>query len=118
MKRWIWLAAGVMVAGALAALGAARVFGRPGSRPATLISVVTAWLAAWVLWSFAGGLAAQAGVLETYDGSLFALVAVAGGVWQYRIQVRQGRERGLAVFVAGQLLWLGVVLLRNGVLER
>jgi hypothetical protein len=117
VKRWVWLAAGLAVAGGLAALGAARVFGRPGSRAATLISVVTGWLAAWVLWGFAGGLAAHWGVLETYDGSPFAVLAVAGGIWQYRTQTRYGRERGLAVFVGGQLLWLGVLLLRNGVLD-
>jgi hypothetical protein len=75
-------------------------------------------LSAWVLWSFAGGLAARHGVLETYDGTLFALVAALGGFWQYRTQVQQGRERGLAVFVAAQLRWLGVVLLQNGVLPR
>ena len=56
MRRWAWLAAGLLVAGGLAALGAARVFGRAGSRPATLVSVVTMWLAAWVLWSFAGAI--------------------------------------------------------------
>jgi len=118
VKRWAWLAAGLVVAGGLAALGAARVFGRPGSRPATLVSVVTMWLAAWVLWSFAGGLAARYGVLDSYDSSLFAALAAVGGVWQYRVQVRQGRERGLTVFVAAQLLWLGVILLQNGALNR
>ena len=116
MKRWIWLAGGAVIVGSLVALGAARVFGRAGSRPATLISVVTGWLAAWVLWSFAGGLAARQGMLETYDGTLFAAVAAVGAFWQYRTQLHQGRERGLAVFVAAQLLWLGVVLFQNGVL--
>jgi hypothetical protein len=118
VRRWTWLAAGLVVAGGLAALGVARVFGRPGSRPATLVSVVTMWLAAWVLWSFAGGLAARYGVLDGYDSSLFAALAATGGVWQYRVQVRQGRERGLTVFVAAQLLWLGIVLLQNGALSR
>jgi hypothetical protein len=116
VRRWIWLAGGVVIAGSLIALGAARVVGRTGSRPATVISVLTGWLAAWVLWSFFGGLAAHHGVLETYDGSLFALVAAVGGLWQYRTQLHGGRERGLAVFVGAQLLWLGVVLVRNGVL--
>ena len=51
-----------------------------------------------------------------YDGTLFTGLAVAGGVWQYRTHVRQGRQQGLAVFVAAQLLWLGVVLWQNGVL--
>jgi hypothetical protein len=118
VRRWAWLTAGVVVAGALAALGAARVFGRRGSRPATLISVVTMWLGAWVLWSFAGGLAARYGVLDTYEGSLFAAVAAIGGIWQYRVQVGEGRERGLVVFVGAQLLWLGIVLVQNGVLSR
>ena len=40
---------------------------------------------------------------------------MAGAVWQYRVQTRQGRQQGLAIFVAGQLLWLGVVLWQNGV---
>jgi hypothetical protein len=88
--------------------------GRQGSRPATLISVVTAWLGAWVLWGFVGGLASHYG-LVTYDGTLFALLAVAGAGWQYRVQTRQGRQPGLTVFVAGQILWLGVVLYQNGV---
>jgi hypothetical protein len=116
VKRWVWLAAGALVLGGLVAVGAARMTGRRGSRPATLVSVVTAWLGAWVLWGFVGGLAAHYGVLATYDGTLFSLLAVAGGLWQYRTQVRQGPQQGLAVFVAGQLLWLGVVLWQNGVL--
>jgi len=118
VRRWAWLAAGLLVAGGLAALGAARVFGRAGSRPATLVSVVTMWLAAWVLWSFAGGLAARYGALDRYDGSLFAALAAVGGVWQYRVQVRQGRDRGLTLFVAAQLLWLAIILVQNGALTR
>jgi hypothetical protein len=114
VKRWLWLFAGLVVLCALGATGAARVLGRPGSRPATLLSVVTGWLGAWVLWGFAGGLANHYG-LATYDGSLFAFLAVAGAVWQYQVQIRQGRQQGLAVFVAAQLLWLGVVLWQNGV---
>jgi hypothetical protein len=117
VKRWAWMAAAVIVLGGLLALGAARLTGREGSRPATLLSVVTMWLAAWVLWGFAGGLGAHYGGLA-YDGTLFTVLAVAGAVWQYRIQVRQGRQQGLAVFVAGQLLWLGVVLWQNGALAR
>jgi hypothetical protein len=116
VKRWVWLAAGLLVVLGLLGLGAARLTGRRGSRPATVLSVVTAWLGAWVLWGFAGGMAAHYGLLATYDGTLFALVAVAGGLWQYRTQVRQGAQQGLAVFVGGQLLWLGVVLWQNGVL--
>ncbi|HEU4369697.1 MAG TPA: hypothetical protein VFV05_15865 [Methylomirabilota bacterium] len=118
MSRWGWLAAGIVVLGGLVAVGVARFAGRQGARPATLVSVVTAWVGAWVLWGFVGGLAAHYGVLATYDSSFFTLLAVAGGVWQYRAQVHQGRQQGLAVFVAGQLLWLGVVLWQNGVLFR
>jgi hypothetical protein len=110
------MAAGAIVVTGLLALGAARMAGRRGSRPSTLLSVVTAWLGAWVIWGFAGGMAAHYGVLSTYDGTLFSLLALAGGVWQYRVQSRQGRQQGLAVFVAGQLIWLGVVLWQNGVL--
>ena len=115
MKRWVWLAGGVAVLVGLLAHRAARMAGRRGSRPSALVSVVTAWLGAWVLWGFVGGLANHYGV-AAYDGTLFTLLAVAGGVWQYRVQTRQGRQQGLAVFVAGQLLWLGVVLYQNGVL--
>jgi hypothetical protein len=116
MARWAWLAAGAIVMTGLLALGLARMAGRRGSRPSTLLSVVTAWLGAWVIWGFAGGMAAHYGVLGTYDGTLFAVLALAGGLWQYRVQSRQGRQQGLAVFVAGQLIWLGVVLWQNGVL--
>jgi hypothetical protein len=118
MGRWTWLGAGLLVIGGLLALGAARLAGRPGSRPAVLLSVVTAWLGAWVVWGFAVGLAAHNGAMATYNGTLFTALAVAGGVWQYRTQIRHGRQQGLAVFVAGQLLWLGVVLWQNGVLDR
>jgi hypothetical protein len=117
VRRWLWLLIGTLVAGGLVSIAAARLTGRRGSRPATLVSVVTMWLAAWVLWGFAGGLAAHYGVL-TYDGTLFTLVAAGGGIWQYRTQIRQGRQQGLAIFVAAQLLWLGVVLWQNGVLIR
>jgi hypothetical protein len=59
VKRWAWLLAGLFVLVGLVGLGAGRLTGRPGSRPSTLISVVTMWLGAWVLWGFAGGRAAQ-----------------------------------------------------------
>ena len=118
MKRWVWLAGGLLVLAGLAGVAAARLTGRRGSRPSAILTVVSGWLAAWVLWGFAGGLAARYGVLETYDGTLFAVLAIAGGLWQYRTHVRKGREPALAVFVAGQLVWLSVVLFQNGVLGR
>ena len=118
MKRWVWLTAGVLVIAGLAGLATARLVGRRGSRFSVLLTVVSGWLAAWVLWGFAGGLAAHYGVLQTYDGTPFTILAIVGGIWQYRTHVRRGREPALAVFVGGQLLWLGVVLVLNGVLSR
>lgn len=118
MTRWAWALAGAAVLAGLAGLVAARVLGRSGSRPAALLSVVTGWLGAWVVWGFLGTLAVGAGALDRYDGTLFVAVALAGGAWQYRTHLAQGRERGLVVFVGGQLVWLGVVLLQNGVLGR
>jgi hypothetical protein len=117
VKRWVWLAAALLVLGGLLAVGAARLTGRQGSRPATLVSVITMWLAAWVLWGFVGGLAAHYDV-ATYDATLFTALAAVGAVWQYRTQARQGRQQGLVIFVAGQLVWLGLVLWQNGVLIR
>ena len=89
MKRWVWLTAGLLVLLGLVGLGTARLVGRRGSRASALIAVVTAWLAAWILWGFAGGLAAHYGALERYDGTLFTIIAVLGGIWQYRIYVRK-----------------------------
>lgn len=83
-------------------------------RVSLLLSVVAAWLGAYVIWTFAGGLALHYGLLSTYHGALFLPVAVVGGLCHYRMQVRAGRERGLAVFVGVQLAWLVVVLLQNG----
>lgn len=93
---------------------AARFFGKSGSRAATLVSVIAQWLAAYVLWSFAGGLAVRHGVLDVYHPTIFALVAVAAGTWHYRIQVRAGREQGRMVFVGCQLAWLAILLAENG----
>lgn len=105
-----------MLAGVVS-IAVARLLGRSGSRPSLLVSVVAYWLGAWVLWTFAGGLALSSGVLRTYDGSLFGLLALGLGAWQYRIRVRAGLEPALAIFVGGQLAWLVVVLLQNGLLK-
>ena len=114
--RWVIGALLVVVALAVLAAVAARVLGRSGSRGSVLGSVVTSWLGAWMLWTFAGGLALRYGLLSVYDSSVFTALAVAGGYWQYRTQVRRGREPGLGVFVAGQLVWLLIVMARNGAL--
>lgn len=116
MTRWALILSVVLLVGGIVAVAVARRLGKSGSRPSVLISVVALWIAAWALWGLVGGLAARYGVLDRYDGTAFALLAVAAGAWQYRTQVRQGRDRGLTVFVAAQILWLVVVMARNGVL--
>jgi len=116
VTRWTLAVGAALVLGAIVTVTVARALGWSGSRLSILGSVVTLWLAAYVLWGFAGGLAAHYGLIARYDGGLFAALAVAGAAWQYRAQVRRGRDRGLTVFVAGQLVWLVVVMARNGLL--
>jgi hypothetical protein len=116
VTRWTLAVGAVLVLGAVVTVSVARALGWSGSRLSILGSVIALWLAAYVLWGLAGGLAAHYGVIARYDGGLFAALAIAGGAWQYRAQIRRGRERGLTVFVAGQLVWLLVVMARNGLL--
>ena len=113
MTRWLFSAVAVMlVVGGLTVL-AARLLGRT-SRASILVSVIAHWLGAFVLWSFAGGLAQHYGLLATYPGPFFGLVALGGGIWHYRTIIRTGRERGLTIFVGVQLAWLVIVLAQNG----
>jgi len=113
--RWVFaLALSLLGLGAVA-VSVARYLGRSGGRVSILLSVIAGWIAAYVLWSFAGGLAARYGWIARYDGGLFGLLAVPGAAWQYRMHVVLGRDRGLAVFVAGQLAWLLIVMYRNSV---
>src|SRR2546428_1006511 len=93
----------------------ARFFGRSQSRASILVSVISHWLAAYVLWTFAAGLAHRYGVLATYDSYLFVVLALVVGFWHYRVRLARGREQGLVVFVGGQLAWLVIVLVQNGV---
>jgi len=116
VTRWVLAALGTVLLLGLAVAAAARFLGRPGSRASILVSVVASWLGAWILWTFAGGLLVQGGVLATYQGALFAPVALLGALAQYRVYVRAGRVEGLVVFVGGQLAWLAVVLVQNGAL--
>ena len=116
MSRWALALSVVLMLGGLLTVAIARRFGKSGTRPAVFVSVLALWIAAWALWGLVGGLAAQYGLLQQYDGTLFAALALAAGAWQYRTQLRQGRERGLTVFVGAQILWLVVVMARNGVL--
>jgi hypothetical protein len=97
VTRWtVPLVALVLIVGFFGA-GLTRALGWSGSRASSLVSVVSQWLAAWALWSLAG-----------------ALVA---GIWHYRTVVRSGRERGRVIFVGVQLVWLAVLLVRNGVFK-
>jgi hypothetical protein len=116
MSRWALTLSVVLLLSGLTTVAIARRLGKSGSRPSVFVSVVALWIAAWALWSLVGGLAARYGVLDRYDGGLFGVLAVTAGAWQYRTQVRQGRERGLTVFLAAQILWLVVVMVRNGAL--
>ena len=116
MTRWAFAAlAALLVSGALL-VWVARFLGKSGSRASVLVSVIAHWLAAYSLWNFAGGLALHYGYLTAYHGGLFAVLALAGGVWHYRATISAGPDRGRAVFVGAQLAWLVVVLVQNGLL--
>lgn len=105
--------AALLIAGGLG-VGVSRLLGRSGSRASILVSVMAQWLGAYAVWTFAGGLALRHGALAAYDGTLFGLLAIVAGVWQYRLRLGAGHEPALAVFVGGQLAWLLVVALQNG----
>jgi hypothetical protein len=118
MTRWALLTfVGILVLGAATVL-VARFFGRSDSRASVLVSVIAHWLAAYVLWTFAAGLAQRYGVLAAYDSYLFVVLAVVVGYWHYRVRVARGREPGLVVFVGGQLVWLVILLVQNGVFKQ
>lgn len=116
MTRWTLATLGALFVLGAATVALARFFGRSGSRPSILVSIVAQWLGAYVLWSFAGGLALTAGLLTTYSSAPFAALSLLGAVAQYRAQARAGPERGLAIFVGVQLAWLVIVLFQNGLL--
>ena len=100
--------------GGAVAVALARFFGRSGSRASILVSVVAQWLGAYVLWTFAGGLLLYYGLVARYDGTLFGALALVLGVVPYRTRLRGGREQAALVFVGGQLAWLAIVLVQNG----
>jgi hypothetical protein len=96
----------------------ARLRGTGSPRASLLLSVLAQWLGAYVLWTFAGGLLHAAGVIGRYDPTLFGLLALALGVWQYRVRRHAGRDAAALVFLGGQLAWLLVVLVQNGFFTR
>jgi hypothetical protein len=118
MTRWALLTFVAILALGAAAVLVARFFGRSDSRASVLVSVIAHWLAAYVLWTFAAGLAHRYGVVAAYDSYLFVLLAVVVGYWHYRIRIARGREQGLVVFVGGQLAWLVILLVQNGVFKQ
>ena len=114
MTRW-----GLATLGALLVIGAAgvvlaRFFGASGSRPAAMVTIASHWIAAWVLWTFAAGIAMRAGVVTAYEPALFAVVALGGAMFQYRALTAGAADRARAIFVGAQLAWLVVVLAQNG----
>jgi hypothetical protein len=115
--RWALALGAVLVLGVIVTVTVARALGWSGTRLSVLGSVIALWLTAYVLWGFAGGLAAHYGFIEHYDGAVFGVLALVGGWAHYRAHLRGGRERGLTVFVAVQLVWLVVLLVRNGMLS-
>ncbi len=116
MKRWLFATLAAMIAWALLRRAVARLFGRPSARSSSLVAVITQWLAAYILWSFAGALGLHFGVLSVYQPGLFLGVAVLAGIGQYRARLSAGAERGRIVFVAAQLVWLAIVAVQNGIL--
>lgn len=114
MTRWALATLLALLALGVVTVALARFFGRSGSRASVVVSVAAHWLAAYVLWSFAGGLAVTAGLFSAYHNAPFAAIGVLGALWQYQTHVRWGREHALAVFVGVQLAWLVWVLRQNG----
>ena len=116
MTRWALVTLAVLFLLAVGTVTLARLLGKSGSRASIGVSVIAHWLGAYVLWSFAAGLAVTAGFLTTYQTAAFAAICLLGALVQYRAHVQAGRERGLVIFVSVQLAWLVFVLLQNGLL--
>ena len=105
-----------VVLGSAAATAVNHWLARVGARLSRALAVLAYWLAAYVLWTFVGGLAVHYGVLAAYDGAFFGLLALVAGFVHYRILVRVGYQPAMVIFVGGQLVWLVIVLARNGII--
>jgi hypothetical protein len=114
VTRWALVTLGAFVLLGVLGVATARFFGRSGGRLSIQITIVTQWLGAYVLWSFAAGLASKYTLITNYEAGWFVLFALVAGWWHYRVRLAAGAERGLAVFVGAQLAWLAVILVRNG----
>lgn len=116
MTRWALVTLGAFILLGVLGIAAARFFGKSGGRLSIQVTIVAQWLGAYVLWSFAAGLAAKYRLITDYEAGWFVLFAIVAGWWHYRVRVAGGPERGLAIFVGAQLVWLAVILVRNGML--
>ena len=116
MIRWALLGALVVIALGAIEAAIARMRGTRAARVSSLVAVIVQWLAAYVLWTFAGGLAMHAGLVTVYQPALFLVLALVAGVWHYRARVALNRERARVIFIAGQLVWLVILLVQNGAL--
>lgn len=116
MTRLALVTLGVLLLLGVGTVALARLLGKSGSRGSVGVAIVSRWLATYVLWSFAGGLARTYGLLVEYYTPALALIALLGAIVEYRTRIRAGRERGLVIFVGVQLAWLVFVLLQNGLL--
>jgi len=116
VTRWALATLGALLILGVVTVAVARFFGKSGSRASIGVSIAARWLAVYVLWGFAGGLALTYGLLATYDAPAFAVIGLLGAVCEYRAHVRVGRQRGLAIFVGVQTAWLVFVLFQNGML--
>jgi len=116
MTKWAVLTLLGFILLGVAGVATARFFGKSGGRLSVQVSVMAHWLAAYVLWSFAAGLASKYRLITDYEAGWFGLFAIAGGWVHYRARLAGDVERGLFVFVGAQLVWLGVILYRNGLL--
>jgi len=116
VTRWALLTLGAFILLGVVGIATLRFFGKSGSKLSIQVSIAAHWLAAYVLWSFAAGLAAKYHVIAEYEAGWFVLFALVGAWWHYRARLSGGLERGLAVFVGAQLVWLVLILYRNGLL--
>ena len=116
MTRWAVVTLGTLILAGAAGVAIARFFGKSGSRLSIKVTVVSQWLGAYILWSFAAALAATYGGLEGYEVWWFVPFAVVVGWWHYRVRLTAGSERALTIFVGAQLVWLIVVLFQTGIL--
>lgn len=82
-------------------------------RLAVPLAVISLWLAAYVLWAFLGGLAHQHNLLQTYHPRTFAVLALIGAVLHYRAWVGGKRQLARLVFVAGQVVWLAILIVQH-----